>query len=140
MRHLHSAHPHCYMRVVLSRVLVQPINDDMLNKYTWKKSALSESAKLNLKAKARHGQPETVQKWLKVPYSVKVPIGNEKEAISKSKPKKKMVMWLVNGREGGKGDGVLNWTSSGVIGERDEEVPLVDCVFEGALGALGDES
>ncbi|GKE11695.1 hypothetical protein Tco_1415246, partial [Tanacetum coccineum] len=41
------------------------------------------------------------------------------------------------------GDGVLNWTSSGVIGERsmeDEEVPLVDGVFEGALGALRDES
>ncbi|GKE55656.1 hypothetical protein Tco_1494841 [Tanacetum coccineum] len=43
---------------------------------------------------------------------------------------------------GGKGDGVLNWTSSGVIGERsieDEEVSLVDGVLEGALGALGDE-
>ncbi|GJU35700.1 hypothetical protein Tco_1184054 [Tanacetum coccineum] len=43
----------------------------------------------------------------------------------------------------GEGDGVLNWTSSGVIGERsmkDEEVPLVDGVFEGALGALRDES
>ncbi|GKA16948.1 hypothetical protein Tco_0696785 [Tanacetum coccineum] len=46
-------------------------------------------------------------------------------------------------RFGGVGDEVLNWTSSGVIGERsmkDEEVPLVDGVFEGALGALGDES
>ncbi|GKE75125.1 hypothetical protein Tco_1537166 [Tanacetum coccineum] len=44
---------------------------------------------------------------------------------------------------GGEGDGVLNWTSSGVIGKRsveDEEVPLVDGLFEGALGALGDES
>ncbi|GKF59235.1 hypothetical protein Tco_0176021, partial [Tanacetum coccineum] len=41
----------------------------------------------------------------------------------------------------GKGDGVSNWTSSGVIGERslieDEEVSLVDGVLEGALGALG---
>ncbi|GJR25444.1 hypothetical protein Tco_1101676 [Tanacetum coccineum] len=44
---------------------------------------------------------------------------------------------------GGEDNGVLNWTSSGVIGERsmeDEEVPLVDGVFEGAFGALGDES
>ncbi|GKB59761.1 hypothetical protein Tco_0915947, partial [Tanacetum coccineum] len=42
----------------------------------------------------------------------------------------------------GEGDGVSNWTSSGVIGERlikDEEVSLVDGVLEGALGALGDE-
>ncbi|GJV15224.1 hypothetical protein Tco_1360547 [Tanacetum coccineum] len=41
--------------------------------------------------------------------------------------------------KGGEGDGVLNWTSSGVIGERsikDEEVSLVDGVLEGALGAL----
>ncbi|GJT07135.1 FAR1-related sequence 5-like protein [Tanacetum coccineum] len=80
----------------------------MLNKYTGKKFALSESAILNLKAKVRHGQPETVRKRLKVPYSVKVPIGicalalliyscmvqrflsftNEKEAISKRE------MWL----------------------------------------------
>ncbi|GJU27705.1 hypothetical protein Tco_1166326 [Tanacetum coccineum] len=64
-------------------------------------------------------------------------------------------------------DGVLNWMSSGVIRERvrvmsmgslpcvgggggtlgggeiameDEEVPLVDGVFKGAFGALGDES
>ncbi|GJU27712.1 hypothetical protein Tco_1166333 [Tanacetum coccineum] len=39
----------------------------------------------------------------------------------------------------GKGDGVSNWTSSGVIGERsieDEEVSLVDGVLKGALGAL----
>ncbi|GKF29580.1 hypothetical protein Tco_0095922, partial [Tanacetum coccineum] len=39
----------------------------------------------------------------------------------------------------GKGDGVSNWTSSGVIGERsieDEEVSLIDGVLEGALGAL----
>ncbi|GJU70509.1 hypothetical protein Tco_1256768 [Tanacetum coccineum] len=67
----------------------------------------------------------------------------------------------------GKGERVLNWTSSGVIGKRvrvmsidvflelevveefleeemlsmeDEVVPLVDGVFEGALGALGDDS
>ncbi|GJV27051.1 hypothetical protein Tco_1383499 [Tanacetum coccineum] len=43
---------------------------------------------------------------------------------------------------GGEGDGVSSWTSSGVFGERsieDEEVSLVDGVFEGALGALGDE-
>ncbi|GJV53699.1 hypothetical protein Tco_1449440 [Tanacetum coccineum] len=42
--------------------------------------------------------------------------------------------------KGGEGDGVSNWTSSGVIGERsieDEEVSLVDGVLEGALGALG---
>ncbi|GKF16711.1 hypothetical protein Tco_0061629, partial [Tanacetum coccineum] len=41
---------------------------------------------------------------------------------------------------GGEGDGVSNWTSSGVIGERsieDEKVSLVDGVLEGALGALG---
>ncbi|GJY23663.1 hypothetical protein Tco_0397321 [Tanacetum coccineum] len=41
---------------------------------------------------------------------------------------------------GGEGDGVSNWTSSGVIGERsieDEEMSLVDDVLEGALGALG---
>ncbi|GJT64470.1 reverse transcriptase domain-containing protein [Tanacetum coccineum] len=40
---------------------------------------------------------------------------------------------------GGEGDGVSNWTSSGVIDERsieDEEVSLVDGVLEGALGAL----
>ncbi|GJS05006.1 hypothetical protein Tco_0321514 [Tanacetum coccineum] len=40
------------------------------------------------------------------------------------------------------GDGVSNWTSSGIIKERsieDEEVSLVDGVLEGALGALGDE-
>ncbi|GJV84952.1 hypothetical protein Tco_1524850 [Tanacetum coccineum] len=43
---------------------------------------------------------------------------------------------------GDEGDGVSNWTSSGVIGERsieDEEVSLVYGVLEGALGALGDE-
>ncbi|GKF63354.1 hypothetical protein Tco_0186802, partial [Tanacetum coccineum] len=55
---------------------------------------------------------------------------------------------------GGEGDGVSNWTSSGVFGERgdvddvgdlgmqsieDEEVAFVDGVLEGALGALGDE-
>ncbi|GJT11450.1 retrovirus-related pol polyprotein from transposon TNT 1-94 [Tanacetum coccineum] len=43
---------------------------------------------------------------------------------------------------GGEGDGVSNWTSSRVFGERsikDEEVSLVDGVLEGALGALGDE-
>ncbi|GJZ48983.1 hypothetical protein Tco_0603173 [Tanacetum coccineum] len=43
---------------------------------------------------------------------------------------------------GDEGDGVSNWTSSGVIGERsikDEEVSLVDGVLKGALGALGDE-
>nr|GEX20208.1 hypothetical protein [Tanacetum cinerariifolium] len=47
---------------------------------------------------------------------------------------------------GGDG-GVLNARSSGVIGERvivmsieDEDVPLVDVVLEGALGALGDLS
>ncbi|GJX34417.1 hypothetical protein Tco_0245974 [Tanacetum coccineum] len=41
---------------------------------------------------------------------------------------------------GGEGDGVSNWTSSGLIGERsieDEKVSLVDGVLEGALGALG---
>ncbi|GJX46987.1 putative reverse transcriptase domain-containing protein [Tanacetum coccineum] len=41
---------------------------------------------------------------------------------------------------GGEGDGVSNWTSSGVIGKRsieDKEVSLVDGVLEGALGALG---
>ncbi|GJT44676.1 hypothetical protein Tco_0953391 [Tanacetum coccineum] len=39
-------------------------------------------------------------------------------------------------------DGVSNWTSRGVFGEKsieDEEVSLVDGVLEGALGALGDE-
>ncbi|GJV94301.1 hypothetical protein Tco_1545878 [Tanacetum coccineum] len=44
---------------------------------------------------------------------------------------------------GGKGDGVSNWTSSGVFGERsieDKKVSLVDGILEGALGALGDES
>ncbi|GJT00322.1 hypothetical protein Tco_0821491 [Tanacetum coccineum] len=38
---------------------------------------------------------------------------------------------------GGEGDGVSNWTSSGVIGERsikEDEVSLVDGVLEGALG------
>ncbi|GKE54923.1 hypothetical protein Tco_1490079, partial [Tanacetum coccineum] len=43
----------------------------------------------------------------------------------------------------GEGDGVSNWTSSGVIGERsieDEKVSLVDGVLKGALGALGDHS
>ncbi|GJV71782.1 retrovirus-related pol polyprotein from transposon TNT 1-94 [Tanacetum coccineum] len=45
--------------------------------------------------------------------------------------------------ESGEGDGVSNWTSSGVIGEmsiEDEEVSLVDGVLEGALGALCDEN
>ncbi|GJV73429.1 hypothetical protein Tco_1493424 [Tanacetum coccineum] len=40
---------------------------------------------------------------------------------------------------GGEGDGVSNWTSSGVFCERsieDEEVSLVDGVLDGALGAL----
>ncbi|GJZ51156.1 hypothetical protein Tco_0605671 [Tanacetum coccineum] len=44
------------------------------------------------------------------------------------------------GGGGGEGDGVLNWTSSGVIGKRsieDDKVPLVDDVFKGELGALG---
>ncbi|GJS37418.1 putative reverse transcriptase domain-containing protein [Tanacetum coccineum] len=43
-------------------------------------------------------------------------------------------------RHSGEGDGLSNWTSSGVIGERlieDEEVSLNDGVLEGALGALG---
>ncbi|GKC64960.1 hypothetical protein Tco_1097558 [Tanacetum coccineum] len=43
---------------------------------------------------------------------------------------------------GGEGDGVSNWTSSGVFCERsieEEEVSLVDGVLDGALGALGDE-
>nr|GEY21584.1 retrotransposon protein, putative, Ty1-copia subclass [Tanacetum cinerariifolium] len=63
-----------------------------------------------------------------------------------------------NKRDGG-GDGLLNWMSSGDIGERelvdgdveevgdlsleamkDKEVALVDGVFDGAFGALGDES
>ncbi|GKE86673.1 hypothetical protein Tco_1560415, partial [Tanacetum coccineum] len=60
------------------------------------------------------------------------------------------------GGDGIKGDGVLNWMSSGVIGERplfdedveevgdlslesmeDEKVATMDGVFEGAFGALG---
>nr|GEX02316.1 hypothetical protein [Tanacetum cinerariifolium] len=66
---------------------------------------------------------------------------------------------IISGGEGIKDDGVFNWMSSGVIGERelvdgdmeevddlclevmeDEEVPLVVGVFEGEIGALGDES
>nr|GEU85503.1 hypothetical protein [Tanacetum cinerariifolium] len=61
-------------------------------------------------------------------------------------------------KKGGGGDGVLNLISSGVIGERvyffelevvgvllkeeklDEEVAMVDRFFEGAFGALGDET
>nr|GEU43983.1 hypothetical protein [Tanacetum cinerariifolium] len=42
-------------------------------------------------------------------------------------------------KDSGEGDGVSNWTSSGVIGKmsmEEEEVSLVDGVFEGALGAL----
>nr|GEU70156.1 hypothetical protein [Tanacetum cinerariifolium] len=67
----------------------------------------------------------------------------------------------MRGGEGIRGDEVLNWMSSGVIKERarplvdgdkeevgdlsleameDDEVVLVDGVFEGAFGALGDES
>ncbi|GKF63249.1 hypothetical protein Tco_0186697 [Tanacetum coccineum] len=48
---------------------------------------------------------------------------------------------------GGEGDGVSNWTSSGVVEEEmlgmlsieDEKVSFVNGVLEGALGALGDE-
>ncbi|GJU49979.1 hypothetical protein Tco_1219534 [Tanacetum coccineum] len=56
-----------------------------------------------------------------------------------SEPELEILFMNGNTNIGGEGDGVSNWTSSGVIDERsieDEEVSLVDGILEGALGAL----
>ncbi|GJX11751.1 transferase, chloramphenicol acetyltransferase-like domain protein [Tanacetum coccineum] len=50
----------------LSHVLVPPISDDMLNKYIQKKFAFSESAILNLRAKAMANGKESTRRWSKV--------------------------------------------------------------------------
>ncbi|GJX46044.1 hypothetical protein Tco_0271234 [Tanacetum coccineum] len=78
----------------------------------------------------------------KLQAQLNVELGEEEKLAKQREEDANIAKWCGK-QKGGEGDGVSNWTSSGVIGERsieDEEVSLVDGVLEGALGALGDDS